>query len=142
MKLQGKTERRTKERRRQRQLDNIVCLRDITLKVRKGQFVCIIGRTGSGKSSLLSAICGELLPVPQRLVDFYRGAEGPDRELNDDEATTFMADLIENASKANPVELNGTVAYTAQSPWIRNKKIRDNIIYDKPFDPERYVDTI
>ena len=53
-----------------------------------------------------------------------------------------MSDLIEHASKAKPVEVNGSVAFTAQNPWIRNKKIWENIIYDKPFDPERYVDTI
>lgn len=80
--------------------------------------------------------------MPQRVVDSYKGAEGMDRVLNDDEATAFMSDLIDLQSKANPVEINGSVAYTAQSPWIRNKKIRENIIYDKPFDPERYVDTI
>jgi ABC-type cobalamin/Fe3+-siderophores transport system ATPase subunit len=81
--------------------------------VRKGQFVCIIGKCGSGKSSLLSAICGELLPVPQRVVDMYKGDEGMDHELNDEEATTFMTDLIDLASKANQVQINGTVAYTA-----------------------------
>ena len=43
----------------------------------------------------------------------YKGEEGMDHELNDEEATTFMTDLIDLASKANPVQINGTVAYTA-----------------------------
>jgi len=33
---------------------------DIDIKVEKGEFVCIIGKIGSGKSSLLSAILGEM----------------------------------------------------------------------------------
>ena len=51
--------------------------------------------------------------MPQRVVDMYKGDEGMDHELNDEEATTFMTDLIDLASKANQVQINGTVAYTA-----------------------------
>ena len=61
-------EKKQKERSQARKLKAVVCLKDITLKVKKGQFVCIIGKTGSGKSSLLSTICGELMPVPQQVV--------------------------------------------------------------------------
>lgn len=53
-----------------------------------------------------------------------------------------MADLIGNASKKREFEVNGSIAYTAQNPWIRSKKIRENIVYDQPFDPERYADTV
>lgn len=53
-----------------------------------------------------------------------------------------MDDLIHNASKSTDYEVNGTIAYTAQTPWIRSKKIRANIIYDKPFDAEKYADTV
>lgn len=35
-------------------------LKDINLNVKKGQLVCVVGRVGSGKSSLLSAILGEM----------------------------------------------------------------------------------
>jgi ABC-type uncharacterized transport system ATPase component len=31
------------------------------LKIKQGEFVCVIGDVGSGKSSLLSAIIGDLL---------------------------------------------------------------------------------
>jgi len=52
------------ELKKQRKLDNIVCLKEIDLKIKKGHFVCIIGKVGSGKSSLLNAMIGDLLPVP------------------------------------------------------------------------------
>lgn len=54
-----------KEKAQARKLEKIICLKDITIKIPKGQFVCIIGKVGSGKSSLLSAMLGEMLPVSQ-----------------------------------------------------------------------------
>ena len=39
---------------------NSIILKDISLKVHKGEFVYIIGKTGSGKSSLLKTLYGEL----------------------------------------------------------------------------------
>lgn len=32
---------------------DVLCLKDIGIKVCKGEFVCVIGDVGSGKSSLL-----------------------------------------------------------------------------------------
>ncbi|KAL3103423.1 hypothetical protein niasHS_002609 [Heterodera schachtii] len=40
--------------------DRSLVLKDINLSVRKGTLLAIVGRTGSGKSSLLSAMLGEL----------------------------------------------------------------------------------
>jgi len=34
---------------------------DLNLSVKQGEFVCVIGDVGSGKSSLLSTIIGDLL---------------------------------------------------------------------------------
>ena len=34
-------------------------LHDLTLNIRKGELIGIVGRVGSGKSSLLSSICGK-----------------------------------------------------------------------------------
>mmetsp|Transcript_14745 Transcript_14745/g.10648 ORF Transcript_14745/g.10648 Transcript_14745/m.10648 type:complete len:92 (+) Transcript_14745:283-558(+) len=38
----------------------MMALKDIGLTIKHGEFVCIIGDVGSGKSSLLSAILGDL----------------------------------------------------------------------------------
>lgn len=43
--------------------DGQATLKDIELNVPKGQFVCIVGDVGSGKSSLLNAIIGDLMPL-------------------------------------------------------------------------------
>ena len=43
--------------------DSFVTLKDIELKIKKGEFVCIIGDVGSGKSSILSTVIGDLIPI-------------------------------------------------------------------------------
>ncbi|KAG9315260.1 ABC transporter [Chiua virens] len=39
---------------------------------------------------------------------------------------------------AGTVEFGGTVAYCAQSAWIQNTTIRENICFGRPFEEERY----
>jgi ATP-binding cassette subfamily C (CFTR/MRP) protein 1 len=46
---------------------DLLDLKNLDFKVNKGEFVCVIGDVGSGKSSLLSAINGEMLYVPNDL---------------------------------------------------------------------------
>ncbi|XP_042487458.1 ABC transporter C family member 3-like [Macadamia integrifolia] len=77
-------------------------LKDINFQVYRGMRVVVCGSTGSGKSSLLSCILGEVPKV------------------------------------SGAIKLNGTKAYVAQSPWIQNGKIIDNILFGKEMDKERY----
>lgn len=130
------------ERKKQRKLDSIVCLKDITLKIKKGQFVCIIGKVGSGKSSLLSTMCGELLEIPQQLVDNFKGDKDMDKELDDMEALALQEEMMRISAVHKGCEVNGSIAYTAQTPWIRNRTVRENIVYDKEFDLDKYIDTV
>lgn len=51
--------------------DNIQ-LSDISLKIHKGEFICIIGEVGSGKSSLLSAILGDMLYLSDDVIEQYK----------------------------------------------------------------------
>ena len=47
-----------------RTLDEIAQLKDIKFEVKKGEFVIIIGKIQSGKSSLMKAMVGEMMNVP------------------------------------------------------------------------------
>ncbi|KAI0484814.1 P-loop containing nucleoside triphosphate hydrolase protein [Xylariaceae sp. FL0804] len=38
----------------------VFALRDIDISIKRGEFLCIIGTIGAGKSSLLSAMCGDM----------------------------------------------------------------------------------
>jgi ABC-type multidrug transport system fused ATPase/permease subunit len=80
-------------------------LMDFTLK--SGTLTVIAGKVGSGKSSFLSALLGEM--------------------------------RLRNLGGEATVELNGSVAYCAQEPWIQNATLKENILFGKPFDEKRYA---
>lgn len=63
-----------------------ITLKDIDLQVKKGEFICIIGELGSGKTSLLNAINGDLLYVSKRVIGRYKDEKGFNTPLdsNDD----------------------------------------------------------
>ena len=52
-------------------------LKEIDLRVQMGEFVCIIGEVGAGKSSLLKAMIGDLLYIEQSEIDTYGGLDTP-----------------------------------------------------------------
>ena len=89
-------------------------LKDIELQVPKCSFVAVIGSVGSGKSSLISAILGEM-----HLVENDEGVKG---EVNISEEQTFC--------------------YVAQQAWIQNDSFKNNILFGKEFNEEIYKDVI
>jgi ATP-binding cassette, subfamily C (CFTR/MRP), member 1 len=80
-------------------------LEKITLDIPQGQKVAIVGAVGSGKSSLLSALIGEMSVTP------VLGCKLP--------------------------IVNGRLAYCNQQPWILTETIKENIIFNEPYDQER-----
>ena len=48
-------------------------LRDVSLKVEEGEYVCLIGPNGAGKSTTLKTICGLVSPMSGQVV--FRGEE-------------------------------------------------------------------
>ena len=50
-------------------------LKDINLKVKRGELLIIIGDVGSGKSSLLNAIIGDMIFVPESEIEDFGGLE-------------------------------------------------------------------
>jgi len=50
--------------------------------------------------------------------------------------------LNETITRGDSIKLNGTIAYVAQSPWILNATLRDNILFGKPYEEEKYNEII
>ncbi|KAJ5308949.1 hypothetical protein PENANT_c020G05925 [Penicillium antarcticum] len=102
-------------------------LRDMNLKFPTKSLSVISGRTGSGKSLLLSSVLGECdvlggtvkAPVPPPISERY--------------------DRL--ATKANWI-IDSAIAYVAQIPWIENATIKENVLFGLPDDAERYKKVI
>lgn len=58
-------------------LGTFVALKDIDLKVGKGEFITLIGHSGCGKSTLLNLVAGLLLPTSGILLCAEREIAGP-----------------------------------------------------------------
>ncbi|CAO2202878.1 unnamed protein product [Urochloa humidicola] len=81
-------------------------LRGVDLDIRTGALAAVVGMVGSGKSSLLGCILGEMRKV------------------------------------SGKVKVCGSTAYVAQTAWIQNGTIEDNILFGKPMHRERYKEVI
>ncbi|KAJ3108418.1 hypothetical protein HK100_003431, partial [Physocladia obscura] len=81
-------------------------LKNINISIPKGSLTAIVGSVGSGKSSLLNAIIGEMRKV------------------------------------AGSVAISSDIAYAAQSAWIQNATMKENIIFGQSFDNERYLESL
>ncbi|KAK7032833.1 ABC protein [Favolaschia claudopus] len=77
-------------------------VQNISMQIPRGTLAGVVGRVGSGKSSLLQGLIGEM-----RLL----GGE---------------------------FSFGGKVAYCAQTAWIQNASLRDNVLFGRPFDSDRY----
>jgi len=92
--------------------ETLLPLRNINIKIKKGEFVFIIGEIGSGKSSLLQAMIGDL----------NRRPSGSIRE--------------------GSMKKSGKIAYVEQHPWIPNGTVRDNIVFVSEYNEEKYKATL
>ncbi|KAI0373549.1 multidrug resistance-associated ABC transporter [Pilatotrama ljubarskyi] len=85
---------------------------DGELLFKRGRINLIVGPTGSGKTSLLMALLGEMHAKPS----------GPD---------SFVS-----------LPRSGGVAYAAQESWVLSDTIRNNILFGAPYDEARYAKVI
>ena len=81
-------------------------LKEVNLKIKKGELVGIIGEIGSGKTCLFNAILNNL-------------------------------DILNNPLKKKII-INGKMSYAPQKPWIVNDTVRNNIVFHKIFDEQKY----
>ncbi|KAJ3570086.1 hypothetical protein NPX13_g5852 [Xylaria arbuscula] len=98
-------------------------LMDLDIEFRMGKLNVIAGPTGSGKTSMLMALLGEMTLTKGKV--YLPG--GRSREDVEENPLTKLAD---------------TCAYVAQTAWLVNANIRDNILFSSKFDEKRYKDVL
>nr|XP_027117439.1 ABC transporter C family member 14-like isoform X2 [Coffea arabica] len=79
---------------------------DLNFMIRKGELAAIVGTVGSGKSSLLASILGEMDKISGKL------------------------------------RVCGTTAFVAQTSWIQNGTIEENILFGLSMNHERYKEVL
>ncbi|KAJ2615225.1 hypothetical protein EV177_001678 [Coemansia sp. RSA 1804] len=105
-------------------------LRDINVEFPTGGFSLVAGPTGSGKSSLLAALIGEMTLTRGRiLLPTMHSRDMADEDIK-------YKDIIE-LSGDNGLVIRD-IAYVAQEAWLRNATVRENILFDEPYNRERY----
>ncbi|KAL4505154.1 hypothetical protein ABPG72_016221 [Tetrahymena utriculariae] len=87
---------------------NAFKIKNLNLKIKKGEYVVFYGDLGSGKSSILQAILGEM------------EVEGGEK--------TFQ----------NLVKVNGSISLCTQEPWIIQDTVQENILFGQSNDQLRY----
>lgn len=96
---------------------------DLDVQFSLGQLNIVAGPTGSGKTSLLMALLGEMTKINGKV--FLPGCY--DRStLKPDPATG----------------LTESVAYCAQTAWLLNGTVKENILFSSSFDSKRYEDIL
>ena len=109
-------------------------IKELNLTINKGEFIWVIGGVGSGKSSLVSALLGDMIYMDDEMIDEYK-----DKKMND----AWRHEIVEKSKMHKSiVKLGGSVSLVQQIPWIQNKTIRDNILFGLPLDEDRYNRTI
>jgi ATP-binding cassette subfamily C (CFTR/MRP) protein 4 len=95
---------------------NTVILQGISLTLHPGELLMVVGAVGSGKSSLLCALLGELKLQSGSVVNACRPGIGG--------ATSAIG--------------GSTIGYASQRPWIVKGSLRDNILFGTPLEQVRY----
>ena len=77
-------------------------IRNIDMKIKQGSLVAVAGSVGAGKSSILSAILGDMVKT--------KGS----------------------------ISKSGSLGYVPQQAWIQNMTLRENILFDKELQFDKY----
>ncbi|KAF5021218.1 hypothetical protein F66182_6737 [Fusarium sp. NRRL 66182] len=98
-------------------------LMDLNVDFQIGKLNIIAGPTGSGKTSMLMGLLGEMTLVEGGV--YCPGGRSREEVFPDPETG-----------------LANTIAYVAQAAWLVNANVRENILFSRPYDEQRYRNVI
>jgi ABC-type multidrug transport system fused ATPase/permease subunit len=101
---------------------------DLTLNFPQGELSLICGKLGSGKTLLLLALLGEADILTGQLICPRSPADA-------------LAAFMQVSSDEDWV-LPNMCAYVPQVAWLQNASIKENILFNLPYDEKRYRATV
>ena len=128
-------------------LEQRVTLKDIDIRIKKGEFWAIIGEVGSGKTSLISTLLGEILTIENETIDRYKDEELDLSKKNisklKNQIEAIKQSRKHDSDKTGPkIIIDGELSFMEQKPFILNTTIRENILFGEELDESRYNDVI
>ena len=109
-------------------------MKSLNLTIYTSEFIWIIGEVGSGKSSLISSILGDLIYVNEDTIKEF------ENNIMNEKTHEVLWDrwMLDK----DVVKLGGSIWLVQQHPWIQSKTIRENILFGLPLHKDRYNRTI
>ena len=104
----------------------------VSFEVKPGSFTAIVGQVGAGKSSLLSALLGELYKVDGRVNTQVFFTELVSWNL------PFSLNFCEIKYQIIHSIFQSKIAYVPQEAWIRNQVLKKNVLFGKPLKQNVY----
>ena len=88
----------------------MIALKEIDLEVNDGEFLCIVGATEAGKSSLINTIVGNLMYIPKSEIDVFGGLE---RVASQGELDTIKERLLNQNFEVGekPIKITGSLSF-------------------------------
>ncbi|KAM3567633.1 hypothetical protein VYU27_010226, partial [Nannochloropsis oceanica] len=118
-------------------------LRNCTLSVAPGEVVAVVGSLGSGKSSLIRALLGEMSLLKEDAREGGReGGVNPHAVREEKGLFSEVEGGREGMGDECRVRVRGSLAYVPQTAWVPNEAFRDCVLFGSPFDEARYQMTI
>lgn len=82
-------------------VEDAINLKSINISIKKGEFVCIIGEVGSGKSSLISALLADMIYVPTEVYSNLK-----EKEMSEE----IFEDLIRTSKEKGVITVSGSIS--------------------------------
>jgi ABC-type transport system involved in cytochrome bd biosynthesis fused ATPase/permease subunit len=96
-------------------------------KIKKGDLVMIIGEIGSGKSSLIKTLLGEMSQT----------ITADNLQCVNDRST-----IMTQKQMLPTCKISGSMVYLGQKPWLQTGTIKENVLLDLAYNPERFKKAI
>ncbi|KAF7331368.1 Multidrug resistance-associated ABC transporter protein [Mycena kentingensis (nom. inval.)] len=102
---------------------------DLSLEFPRGELSVVCGRLGAGKTLLLLALLGEADVLAGQVV-----------------CPRSPANILASFKDFDPTKedwvVDGVCAYVPQTAWLQNASIKENILFNLPYDEKRYIATL